>query len=161
MGTKRKVALELILPWRYIHNWPVLLPFQADPRWRFRKEETVHFHALDSGVKSLLLFWLSSLCPKRSKAFLHFQLYFMNVSSLLWTKVFKGTAVGKRLQESTIPGTVAMLLELYETLLLGFYRKKMRNLKCYFGSVLYQIYIYSIFLGQRNLFAAVVFLKLK
>jgi len=48
----------------------------------------------------------------------------MNVSSLLQTEVFKGTAAGKRLQESTISGAAAMLSELYRTLLFGFDRKK-------------------------------------
>lgn len=74
-------------------------------------------------TRSLLLFCVSSLCPKGSKTFLHFQLYFRSVSSLLRTKVFKSTAAGKRLQEGAISGALAILLELYETLFLGFDRK--------------------------------------
>lgn len=133
--------LELILPWRCVHKRPVLLPFQAEPHWRVRKEETIHSYILDSGVKSLLLYCVSPLCPKGSKTFLHFQLYLMNGSSLLRTKVFEGTAAGKGLQESTISGAVTMLLDLYETLLLGFDRKKEEFKMLFWVCIVSNLYI--------------------
>lgn len=69
--------------------------------------------------------------------------------------MFKGTAAGKRLQESTVRGAVAMLLELYGTLFLGLDRKIEEFKKVFWVSI--KLYTYSSFLGRRNVFAAVVF----
>lgn len=85
----------------------------------------------------------------------------MDVSSFLQTKMFKGTAAGKRLQESMTFGAAAMLLELYETLPLGCDIKNEEFKMLFWVCIVSNLYIHSIFLGQRNLFAAVVFLKLK
>lgn len=86
----------------------------------------------------------------------------MSISSLLWTNVQRHSSRQKAAGEYGMWSSLNAVRAVWNFASWVWQGgKKKRNLKCCFGFVLYQLYTHSIFTGQRNLFAAVVFLRLK